>query len=161
MAIQDVRGNSQKFDVSQDVGYVYTTMIGYHPNALTLVVVSHFLVEYLLNRIISKKCRNPAKILKYTFSIKLDLLNAMKLLPEDVYNNIIILNKLRNAIVHTLETNIGDMIFYKPQGAKFIIKKFKSGEIERNYLKLLSHGIFISLRNYMLVSLKISPLIEL
>ncbi len=49
----------------------------------------------------------------------------MKLLPEDVYKNIVILNKHRNTMVHTLEVNIDDMFFYKSSGERILIKKPK------------------------------------
>lgn len=134
-------------DITKDPTFVYTEMVGYHPKPLTIVVVGHFLAEYLLSEIISKKCKDPKKIIKYSFLVKVEFLNAMNLLPEDLYNNIRNLNKIRNEIVHSLNINLKDRDFFKSSGEKITIRKPKSGDPERHYLKMLSLGILISLRN--------------
>lgn len=146
-------------DVTKDITFVYIMMIGYHPNSLTLVVAGHFLIEYLMNKILSNKCRSANKIIKYSFSTKVEFLNAMNLLPDDLYKNVKKLNQIRNKMVHTLEINLKnkDMDFYKSSGQKIIINKSKSRDPERHYLKMLSLGILTGLRNHMLLVLKISP----
>lgn len=146
-------------DVTKDITFVYIAMIGYRPNSLTLIVVSHFLIEHLMNKIISNKCRGTNKIIKYPFSTKADFLNAMTLLPDDLYKNVKKINQIRNKIVHTLEINLKDkdMDFYKSYGQKIIINKPKSRDPEKHYLKMLSLGILTGLRNHMFLELKISP----
>lgn len=146
-------------DIFKDVTFVYIAMIGYRPNSLTVVVVGHFFVEYLLDKIISTKCKSAKKIMNYSFSIKLEFLNSMNLLPDDLYKNVKKLNQIRNKIVHTLEINLKDkdMDFYKSSGQKIIINKPKSRDPEKHYLKMLSLGILTRLRNHMFLELKISP----
>ena len=54
-------------DITENITFAYTAMIGYRPNDLTVVVLGHFLVEYLLNKIIKAKCKNAAKMLATRF----------------------------------------------------------------------------------------------
>lgn len=146
-------------DVTKDVIWVYTVMVGYHPNILTVALTGHFLVEYLMDKIISSRCKNAKKMSGYPFSIKLEFLNSMNLLPDDLYKNVKKLNQIRNKIVHTLEINLKDkdMDFYKSSGQKIIINKPKSRDPKKHYLKMLSLGILTGLRNHMFLELKISP----
>ena len=143
-------------NVYRDITFIYIWMIGYHPSSLTLTVVGHFLIEHLVNEIISNRCKNAKKIIEYSFSTKVEFLNSMNLLPNDLYINIKNLNSIRNNMVHTLEANLKSVDFYKSSGQKIIIKTPKSGDLERHYLKMLSQGTLIGLRNYMLSTLKIS-----
>lgn len=146
-------------DVTKDVTWVYIAMVGYHPNTFTVVLTGHFLVEYLIDKIIFSRCKNAKKMSDYSFSIKLEFLNSMNLLPDDLYKNVKKLNQIRNKIVHTLEINLKDkdMDFYKSSGQKIIINKPKSRYPERHYLWMLSLGILTGLRNHMFLALKISP----
>jgi len=146
-------------DLSRDVTWVRIILTGHNANKLTIVVVTHFLVDYLLSKIISSKCRNPNKIINYSFSIKLEILYSMSLLSSDNYKNIKKLNVIRNKIVHALEVNIPEkeMIFYKSNGERVKVGKSKSKDPEKFFLNVLSNGILVNLRNYMLLKLKISP----
>lgn len=144
-------------DVTKDVTWVYTAMVGYHPNTLTVALTGHFLVEYLLDKIIFARCKNAKKISSYSFSTKLEFLNSMNLLSDDLYKNIKNLNRVRNEIAHTLKANLKNRDFYKSSGRKIIIRVPKSGDSEKFYLKMLSLGILTNLRNYILLELKISP----
>jgi len=146
-----------KSDLNQDVTWAFVVLVGHRPNNLTLVVVGHFLVEHLLDQIILNKCKEPSKIVNYTFSVKMQFLNSMGLLTSDCYKNIVKLNSIRNKLVHTLETGLleKDMVFYKSNGKAVTIKKTKN--VEGFYIKVLVNGILITLRNHMLATLKISP----
>ncbi|MDD4902142.1 MAG: hypothetical protein PHE24_03320 [Patescibacteria group bacterium] len=144
-------------DITEDIIFTYMTMVGYRPSNLMIVVTAHFLVEHFINKIIFAKCKNAKKIIDYSFSTKLELVNAINLLSDDLYKNIKNLNQIRNKIVHTLEINIQNKIFFKSSGQKIIVKVAKSKNPERDYSKLLSLGILNSLRNHMLLILKVSP----
>lgn len=144
-------------DTTLDPTWVYTSMVGYHPSSLVLALTGHFLVEYLMDKITFARCKNAKKISNYSFSIKLEFLNSMNLLSDDLYKNIKNLNQIRNEIAHTLKVNLKNRNFYKSSGQKIIIKSPRSGDPERFYLKMLSYGILGDLRNYMLLDLKVSP----
>lgn len=148
-----------KSDLTQDVTYSFVAMIGQHPNEITLVVIGHFLVEHLLNQIILSKCKNPNKIINFTFAIKTEILDSMGLLPDDIYKNISKLNSIRNKVVHTLKANLieKDMVFYKSDGSIITIKIPKNKNPEKFYLQTLIGGVLVPLRNHMLTNLKISP----
>jgi len=144
-------------DITKDITFAYTAMIGYRPNTLTIIVIGHFLVEYLMNKIIFAKCKNAKKISSYAFSTKLEFLNSVNLLPDYLYKNIKTLNCARNEIVHTLSSEIKSKDFYKSSGQKIVVKVPKSRDPEKSYLKMLSLGVLTHLRNFMLIELKISP----
>lgn len=144
-------------DLNQDVTWAFILLTGHRPNNLTLIIVGHFLIEHLLDQIILNKCKEAHKILNYTFSIKLQILNSMGLLTPDCHKNILKLNSIRNKLVHTLETGLleRDMVFYKSEGKAVTIKKTKN--VEGFYIKVLVNGILVALRNHMLMTLQISP----
>ena len=144
-------------DITKDVTWVYTAMVGYHPNTLTIALTGHFLVEFLMDKIISSGCKNAKKMSDYPFSIKLEFLNSMNLLSDDLYKNIKNLNRIRNEITHTLKISLKNRDFYKVSGQKIVIKIPKLRDPEKFYLEMLSHGILTNLRNYMFLELKISP----
>lgn len=76
----------------------------------TIILVSHLLIESLLDKIIQIKCKSPKKILDdhvtYCFSVKLQIIYAMGLLPDNIFNNIVRINKFRNKFSHNIEIDI-------------------------------------------------------
>ena len=80
------------------------------------IVITHLYVEHGLNYLIYKKCKNHKKILKdnrtYTFAVKLDLCYEMGLISDFLYENIIVLNSLRNKIVHNLDVDYKSLKLY-------------------------------------------------
>jgi hypothetical protein len=82
------------------------------PSPLTLVITTHLMTEYGINYLISSNCVNHKQILddrNYTFSIKLNIIYALGLIPEDLYQNIKKLNILRNKFAHSLKVDFRDV----------------------------------------------------
>jgi hypothetical protein len=79
-------------DLWGDVVFEYFTRMKKHDDNIAIVLKGHLFVEYLVNHIISKKCKSPEKILRdsrnFTFAMKIQLIYSMGLLPDHVYNNI-------------------------------------------------------------------------
>ena len=75
------------------------------------VLRSHLYIEYQINSVIIKKFRNPEFVLddvdSYSFSKKLTLLKALGVFEgegeEELYNNLITINKIRNSFAHILD----------------------------------------------------------
>jgi hypothetical protein len=72
------------------------------------IVKIHLYIEHGLNYLIFKNCKTQNEILKptgtYRFSFKLKLCYEMGLIKDEYcYNCLIVLNKLRNKMVHKLE----------------------------------------------------------
>lgn len=80
---------------------------------ITVILTTHLFVEYALNHLIEYNCKNSKKILddsnRWTFSMKLELCFQLNLIEEYLYQNIIKLNKLRNAYAHNLKVNFREM----------------------------------------------------
>jgi hypothetical protein len=144
-------------NITKDITYIYTVMMGYRPNTLTLVVTGHFLIEYLLDKIIDTKCKDSEKFRNYTFSIKLDILNAFNLIPDEVYKNINTINKIRNKLVHTLKVDTPVRNFYTQKNKSITITRKGKPVTENFFIKTLTHGTLVQLRNHMLMTLEISP----
>lgn len=88
----------------------YGTRVRANDDEATVILVGHLIIENLLDEIIRIKCKSPKKILDdhitYCFAVKLQIIYSMGLLPEDVYKNIIRINKFRNKFAHNIEFNI-------------------------------------------------------
>lgn len=88
----------------------YMGRVGPKDDEIAILLKGHLLIEYLMNKVIEKKCRSPKKILEgtrvYTFSVKLQIIYSMSLIPEYLYDNINRVNQLRNKYAHTLDFNL-------------------------------------------------------
>jgi uncharacterized protein YlaN (UPF0358 family) len=105
------------------------------PELLTLII--HLHTEYWINKIIQAKSPIYKEILdnnRYTFSIKLDLIYNMGLIPEGLYKNIKKLNSLRNKYAHEinydftkadLNYDLSKLVIESKDG----IKKYNDGQI--------------------------------
>jgi hypothetical protein len=73
---------------------------------LSLVLTLHLYVEFIVNRLIWKHFKNPEKILgsnkvrEFKFSTKVDMLNAIGVVEGNIFDNIKILNSIRNDFAH-------------------------------------------------------------
>ncbi len=83
---------------------------GGHYSPLPSIVTLHLYVEYIINSLIKEYCKNQARILDdsrtYSFSVKLNLIHEMEIIPTWLFTNIAILNKIRNAYSHDIEFDI-------------------------------------------------------
>jgi hypothetical protein len=78
---------------------------------LTLVLTVHLFLERFLDAIVTKKFPNARVILKnraFTFALKADLLRAKNYLREDVYNDVRLINAIRNKFAHDLMFDLAD-----------------------------------------------------
>lgn len=78
---------------------------------LALVLTAHLFLERFLDAIITKKFPNAHVILGnrgFTFALKADLLRAKNYLREDVYNDVRLINAIRNKFAHDLMFDLAD-----------------------------------------------------
>lgn len=145
-----------------DPTFEYILRVGYHDDEISIILRGHLLVEYLINKIIQVKCKNPEKILSYPFSIKLQIVYSMKLLPDYLYKNIAKINNIRNGLVHNLNFNNKeiDMKFLKSSGECVRLKPKGKKNPRKFYLKMLSMGTLTLLRNYMIQDIGVSPKLD-
>lgn len=79
-------------DLAKDLVYQYMVTLRSHDDEIAIILKGHLFIEYVLNGIVRKCCRSPRNILRdlrFTFSIKLQLVYSMGLLPTPIYKNII------------------------------------------------------------------------
>ena len=143
-----------------DITMEHVCRIRYHDDHIAIVLKSHLLIEYLLDKILKHKLeQDPDKL---TFYNKLKRLHSNYLIPDYIFKNIDKINSLRNKLVHELNYELGASemeIIDKHGNAKRInISIRKKLYPERHYLKLLGHFCLLSLRNHMLHKLRIDPL---
>jgi hypothetical protein len=70
----------------------------------SILLTVHLLTEHWLNELISKNSPTSKVILeKFEFSQKIILIYNMKLIPDQLYENIVILNQIRNKFAHDLD----------------------------------------------------------
>jgi hypothetical protein len=144
--------------IYNDITFQFIARLRHHENELGLIIKGHLFVEFVINQIILKRCKGPKEILKdsrtYPFSVKLQLVYSMGLLPNPIYQNIRKINRIRNDLAHNLEINYGkiDFTFRQDEGHEISIKEkaLKKKYPERHYIKMLCIGTLIQLRNFYL-----------
>jgi len=140
-----------------DITIEHICRIRYHDDHIAIVLKSHLLIEYLLDKIVKHKLeRNPDKLM---FAKKLKLIYSKGLMPDYIFRNIDIVNLLRNKLVHELNYELvaEEMKIIDKHGNAKRINTMKKRYPDRHYLKLLGHFCLSILRNHMLLKLRIDP----
>lgn len=78
---------------------------------ISAVVTIHLYTEYWLDVIIKNKTKTPSKILNWSYASKLQVVYNIDLITEELYLNLIKLNKLRNTCAHNLYYDFKDINF--------------------------------------------------
>jgi uncharacterized protein YutE (UPF0331/DUF86 family) len=77
-----------------------------------IIPVCHIYLEYMISLIIKKKYEESETFLadyRNGFKNKIDLLNRLKILPEDEYTDLESINQIRNNFVHIFNPDLNDM----------------------------------------------------
>jgi hypothetical protein len=153
----DKQRKETAINVWDDITFHYIARLRYHEDELGLVVKGHLFIEFVINQMILKRCKSPKTILEdhrsYPFSVKLQIVYSMGLLPHPIYLNIRRVNKIRNQFAHNLEIDVNkiDFKFHRDDGKEVIVKKPKTKKLpERHYIKMLCFGTLSQLRNHYL-----------
>jgi len=153
-------------NLTDDVTFEYFARVGYHDDEISILLKGHLLVEHLLNKIIKAKCKNPEKILNdhrsYPFTVKLQIVYSMGLLPEYLFKNVTKLNAIRNRLVHDLNFHKKeiDMRIFNSLGENILLKTKGKKNPRKFYLKMLSHAALSQLRNHLALDTGISPKVD-
>ncbi|GEM_PF-3022861 len=141
-------------DKSKDSRILFSLLRGHNQHVLVIVIIGHLLTEYLLDKIITIKCKNTKTALRGSFSEKLKILYP-EWLPLFIYENIKLLNETRNDIAHNLGAIDYEPIIYIPQGSRKILNIPKRKNKEKFYFNELINTILFDLVNYSFYSLNI------
>ncbi len=85
----------------------------YPSDQATVVLTLHVSTEYWLDCILQYRCRlneEELEVFDLSYSKKLSVLYKLKLLPDDIYQNLKALNELRNRFAHKLNYCLGENI---------------------------------------------------
>lgn len=84
----------------------YLNRIGGEPRST--VLITHLYIEYLMDWILRKKISKPDKILKQTFSSKLELIESFNVLSDNLIHELWKVNKVRNHFAHRIDIDSED-----------------------------------------------------
>lgn len=99
-----------------------------------LILLSHLYFENYINEILKKRLGHSSKMLDLSFSIKLEILHASKIISDDFfYTELRFINKLRNNYAHNLYFDILDYNFDKSPAIKSlkVLNKYRSKRAKR------------------------------
>lgn len=93
-----------------------------------LILLSHLYFENFINEIIKKRLNSSSRIFDFSFSIKLEILHASKIMDGSLYSELKFINNLRNNYAHALYFDILDYNFDKSPAIKSlkVLKKYHS-----------------------------------
>ena len=145
-------------NIEEDISFHFIARLRHHEDELGLIIKGHLFVEFVVNQVILKRCKSPKTILNdhraYPFSVKLQMVYSMSLLPNHIYQNIRKINRIRNELAHNLEVDNKKIDFTlcredgKDASIKAAIKKANRRYPERYYIKMLCLITLNQLRNY-------------
>jgi|ERR1035437_520081 hypothetical protein len=142
-----------------DITLHYIARLGHHTDELGLVVQGHLLIEFVLNEIIRRSFKQPAKIIEdhraYSFSVKARIIYSSGLLPDHIFRNIQRINSIRNHLAHNLDWDSLKLDYKfshekneKPTETE--TRDLRTGRVvtRRKYIKMLCVGTLGQLRNH-------------
>ncbi len=93
-------------NIDDDITFQFIRRLRHHEDELGLIIKGHLFVEFIINQIILKRCKSPKEILSdsraYPFSIKLQIVYSMGLVPYNIYHNVRKITRIRNELAHNL-----------------------------------------------------------
>lgn len=149
---------SNEDSIFNEVAAEFLMRVREYDDESTIILVGHLLIENLIDKIIESKCKSPKIILNdsrtYPFSVKVQILYSMRLIPDYIYNNIIRINKLRNKFSHNIEFNIDPktaLIDFDGLGSADLTHQFgeKKPKTFKRYCSNLCHITINDLCNHM------------
>ncbi|MCK4328031.1 MAG: hypothetical protein KAW41_06235 [Candidatus Diapherotrites archaeon] len=78
-------------------------------NTLHLVLVMHLYFERFLDAIITKRLKNPKRLLDERYYLKLEIISALGILDNELYRELKFVNYLRNQYAHRLDYTMEDL----------------------------------------------------
>lgn len=144
-----------KKSIWEDITLGYVASLRHGEEELGLIIKGHLLIEYILNQIIEQTFKKPEVFFKdnraNSFSVKLNILYSLGLIPMHIYKNIQSVNKIRNQYAHNLKVESDKLTFnYYREDKEVNNKEYfnKKKNPEREYIKILCFGTLTELRNH-------------
>jgi hypothetical protein len=80
-------------------------------NPRDMTILSHLILENMIEEIIRKKVKEPNPILEYSFYNKIKIMYSFGLIPEEMFRNLKLINTIRNNFAHNLKFSLTDFSF--------------------------------------------------
>lgn len=144
-----------------------------HDEILVVILKTHLYIEKELNELITQFFKNPQKLLNYKFKSKLDLLFALGVIEQELYDPIAKINDIRNDFGHKLNYTFSEGEYVKLHNtlSKEVLTEFKKDLDFHNFLwgkrtfleetKILLAGIWSNLKSDVLFSYNIKNVLSL
>ena len=151
-----------------DITLHYIARLGHHTDELGLIVQGHLLIEYVLNEIIRRSFKQPAKIIEdhraYSFAVKARVIYSSGLLPDHIFRNIQQINSIRNHLAHNLDWDSLklDYKFSHEENERTRETETRNPRTgcmvaRRKYIKMLCIGTLGQLRNHFFCKYGVFP----
>ena len=144
-----------RYNFWDDITVHYLATLKNNEDELGLIIKGHLFVEYILNHIIQKKFKKPKLIFddgrSNSFSVKLNILYSLGIIPKYLYQNISNVNKIRNQYAHNLKIDSKKInyMFYLPDREMILKEDSNKKKISnKEYMKLLCFSTLLQLRNH-------------
>lgn len=72
------------------------------------VLITHLYVEYLMDSILRKKISKPDKTLKSGFASKLELIESLQILSDEIMHDLWLVNEVRNQFAYEIDIESTD-----------------------------------------------------
>src|SRR3989344_5263389 len=139
--------NKKVEDKSKDYRIIFSILTGQNSHILTIIIVGHLLIEYLLDKIITTKLKNTKKVVGKSFSEKIKLLYPTWL-PLFLFKNIKLLNEIRNKVAHNLGVVDYKPVIHMPNGELRTLQIPLKKNRGKFYFNELINTILFDLVNY-------------
>ena len=126
----------------------------------TLILIIHLYLEHIINAIIKEKFVNYKEILDFRFYQKVKILRAADIITDNISNDILYINSIRNKFAHNLnyDASLIDISKFSKLAQINKMKKY----IMKSYQRIYNHFMLIIYCEYLLMKLSEDfPLIHL
>ena len=126
----------------------------------TLILIIHLYLEHIISAIIKEKFVNYEEIIDFRFFQKVKILRATDIITDNISNDILYINSIRNKFAHNLnyDASFIDILKFSKLAQINKMKKYKMKSYQRRY----NHIMLVFYCSYLLMKLsKDFPLIHL
>jgi len=153
--IKKIASAKKKKD-QKELNAFFSTHIDTTTNHMTLVLKTHLYIEHCLDQLLMSTLPKPDKMLKKTFSQKIDLFEALNLScpPDDprIILKLRQLNKIRNLFAHNLDKKlrVPDFNIFVKKGVKFPPKALIEQKYKYALMSFLSYfRAFVTINKFL------------
>lgn len=116
----------------------------------TLILIIHLYLENVINAIIKEKFVNSEEIKGFTFYQKIKILKATDIIANNISNDILYINSIRNKFAHNLnyDASLIDFLNFSKLAQINKMKKYKMKiyQIKYNHFMLVIYSMYLLMK---------------